>query len=169
MGSLRKKVNFMDRLLEMPEAEVLVQKDMEGYRKALDGYLNRRHTVGYALRNHGKTEAEQIPRPQISAETWGQLAFLYLLQQDVENKKRQSSNASKPRKDFSLEDVFSCLDDWADRKLREGSSPELQGWKKHVYKQLGVSAWSVVASRLKKFGVREEDLFLYLKGRALKG
>ena len=102
-------------------------------------------------------------------ETWGQLAFLYLLHQDLENKERQSSNASKPRKDFSLEDVFSLLDDWADRKLREGSSPELQGWKKHVYVQLGVSAWSVVASRLKKFGVREEDLFLYLKGRAIKG
>lgn len=159
----------MDRLLEMPEAEVLVQRDVDAYRKALDDYLHRRHTMSYALRNYGKSEEECVPKPQISPETWGQLAFLYLLHQDLENKKRQSLKASKLRRDFSLEDVFSLLDDWADRKLREGSSPELQGWKKHVYMSLGVSAWSVVASRIKKFGLKEEDLFLYLKGRALNG
>lgn len=167
MGSVKKRVNFMDRLLEMPEAEILIQKDLEVYRKQLDEYLHRRHTISYALRNHGKTEEERVPKPEISVETWCQLAFIYLLRQDVENKKRQSLNASSPRKDFTLDDVFYLLDDWADRKIREDSSPELQGWKKHVYKNLGLSAWSVVASRLKKFGVREEDLFLYLKGRAL--
>lgn len=158
----------MDRLLEMPEADVLVQKDIEAHRKSLDEYLNRRHTISYALRNHGKTEAELVPRPQISEETWGKLAFLYLLHQDLETKNRQSLNASNPRKVFSLDDVYFWLDDWADRKLREGSSPELQGWKIYVYKNLGLSAWSVVLARLKKFGMTEEDLFMYLKARALE-
>ena len=153
MGRLKK--NFMDRLLQMPEAAELIAKDIASYQnRCLSG----------ALRNWGKPESERVPVPLVTERTFERLAFLEALFNDVAFKESQSKKGSIPKKDFTLEEVQALVDIWADRMLRDGENPDKRGWKEFVFRNLNLSAWSVVANRLKRFGTSEADLVDRMRG-----
>ena len=140
---------LLDRLLQMPEAADLVANDIATYRT---------RCITDELRNGDKPKSERIPVPVITERTFERLALLEAIFKDESLKERQSKKASIPRKNFSLEKVFALLDIWAERMLRDGDEPDKRGWKKFVFMNLNLSAWSVVSARLRYFGVSQADL-----------
>lgn len=105
-----------------------------------------------------KPKSERVPVPIITERTFERLAFLEALYNDVAIRERQSKKGRVPKKNFSIEEIYALLDIWADRMLRDGIKPDQRGWKKYVFMSLNLSAWSVVAPRLKQLGVTEADL-----------